>query len=144
MRDFDAEIARLNGEIAAKSREVERLEGLVQSIYASTSWRISLPVRVARRTIGFAAYQVLRWPAHMLRPLLLKFAQWGWLRRIAAGVVGKDSAMIRHARLFLFGPTQGDGEAARALALELLDRQSLRIYRRVGVVMLAQQRKEYR
>ena len=104
------EAGRLHREVASRDREVGRLHGLIQTIHRSTSWRITLPLRLIRHAarallavVFLIVYQVLRWPARFVRPLLRVMARWSWLRSLALRITGSDSRLTAHARLFLFG-----------------------------------------
>nr|WP_321986241.1 hypothetical protein [uncultured Lichenicoccus sp.] len=59
----DAEIARLHAIIAAQHSEMQSLGTAIVALYASFSWRVSRPVRVASRSIR----RILRAPAAVRR-----------------------------------------------------------------------------
>jgi hypothetical protein len=111
----DTEVARLNAEVAG-------LHERIRAMHLSTSWRITRPLRGAKRAVrrpgkavGRAVYFVLRWPARAIRPLLRWLARWSWVREMAARIVGTDTVLGRHARLFLFGaPPAPEGECEDA------------------------------
>ena len=147
MHALQAEIVRRNEDVAAHLREVERLHEVIHSIYGSTSWRISSPLRGAKRiaqargrVIAAGAYQLLRWPARLLRPIFRKVVQWGWLRAKVVGVVGKDSALVRHSRLFLFGlppVEETSAEPVDHVQADQLNRQATRVYRQIHAALQA-------
>ncbi len=104
------EIGRLHREVALRDQEVGRLRGLIRAVQRSTSWRITLPLRLSKRAVRamvattfFIAYQMLRWPARFVRPSLRLMARWSWLRSLAVRITGPDSRLTAQARLFLFG-----------------------------------------
>lgn len=95
---------------AAQEREVLGLRNEIGRLHRSSSWRITLPLRLVMRgaratmvTLGWIAYNLLRSPARLARPLLRLMAKPKWLRSLAVRVAGVDSALTRHTRLFLFG-----------------------------------------
>ncbi|WDS35636.1 hypothetical protein [Pseudoxanthomonas sp.] len=133
--------------LGASHAEVWRLGGLIQAVHASTSWRVSWPLRASKRflhagtkALAGLGYRVLRWSARMLRPSLRWIAQLRWLRRIVVAVIGEDSALIVRARSFLFGASQaidlpgGMSEPDGPDVLESLDRQGARIYQHIHAV----------
>ncbi|TMN19317.1 FkbM family methyltransferase [Pseudoxanthomonas sp. X-1] len=117
--------------------EALRLQAGISALHASTSWRLTKPLRAAKRlsrvgsrACAVAAYQCLRWPARACRPMLRGVARWGWLRHAVVKVIGKNSLLINKGRLFLFGSVAGaPQEASQPIALETLDWQAARIYR---------------
>jgi len=81
------------------------------AMQASRSWRLTAPFRVMCREAGKAiraarraALGGLRPVARALRPALRKLAKIRVARKWMVGTLGKDTAIIRHGRLFLFGP----------------------------------------
>ncbi len=105
------EIGRLHREVVFRDQEVSRMHGLIQAIQRSNSWRITFPLRIAKRgarviigAVYRVSYHLLRWPAHLCRPLLRLLARWSWLRTRAVRIAGPDSKLTTHTRLFLFGP----------------------------------------
>ncbi len=147
MHGLGVEIVRLHSEIAAKGGEISRLNELVQSIYSSTSWRISWPVRACKRAaqalsrmVGFLAYRTFRSTTNFLRALLRWIAQWRWLRSVAVGVAGKNSRLVQRARLFIFGAKMSDSQALELFESKpavSLGNDSQRIYLRIQAVLLA-------
>ena len=105
------EVGRLHHEVLSRDREVARLHALIQMIQGSISWRVTFPLRLAKRGasalvsgVFLVGYHLLRWPARLVRPLIRWMARWPWLRSLAVRMVGVDSRLTKHARLFLFGP----------------------------------------
>ncbi|WP_203225046.1 FkbM family methyltransferase [Novilysobacter arseniciresistens] len=105
-----AEMTRVLVELAARSQEILRLDTELRSILGSTSWRITAPGRAVRRLSISAArftkragYLMARGPARFMRPALRAIAMWPGVPEFAAGIVGRDSAIAHHTRLFLFG-----------------------------------------
>lgn len=123
--DLKNEITRLHREVKFRDREVERLHGLIQVILRSFSWRVTLPLRFAKRgalammgTIRRIIYQLLRWPARAIRPLLRLMARWSWLRSLGTRIAGENSRLTLLTRAFLFGAdvtaqTHGSPDAQR-------------------------------
>lgn len=106
-KNLNTEVGRLHYEVARRDREVARLRGLIQTIYRSTSWRASAPLRLIRRV----GYQPVRLLARAARPLLRQVAAWRFVRGAGVRVLGSDSRFVRHVRLFLFGANNpGSGE----------------------------------
>jgi FkbM family methyltransferase len=131
-----------DSQVVNQALEIERLNNLVASIYASTSWRISWPLRatkLALRAIGriasAGAYRAVRAIVRPLRPWLRRAAQWEWLRRPFVALLGRDSALISRARLFLVGevphPLEAAGSASGHDPAHYLDWQSSRVYRQI-------------
>ncbi|WEN14950.1 FkbM family methyltransferase [Rhodanobacter sp. AS-Z3] len=123
------EIGRLHREVAFRDQEVSRLRGLIQMIQRSVSWRITRPLRWMRRgvhvaisTIFRGIYHLLRWPAHLCRPLLRLMARWSWLRTSATRIAGPDSRLTTYTRLFLFGasPAERLGEPSETSQPQML------------------------
>lgn len=127
VRGLRSEIARLHHEVALRDNEVGRLHAFIQMFHRSFSWRITLPLRLAKRgarasmvMLGRILYHLLRWPGHFVRPLLRLLARWQWLRSLAVRVAGVDSTLATHTRLFLFGkmpevePHQEPGDAGKS------------------------------
>lgn len=80
------------------------------AIQASHSWRLTAPLRMMRRatgkvihSAGRGTFKALRPIARALRPTLRKLAQSRAARKAVVATLGKDAAIIRHGRLFLFG-----------------------------------------
>jgi FkbM family methyltransferase len=106
----DSEAKRLHEEIRLRDVEIAHSHELIRAVHHSTSWRVTRPLRWSKRAIrrlakaaGRVAYVVLRWPARGARPLLRWSARSSWIRAVAGRVVGTETALGRHARLFLFG-----------------------------------------
>lgn len=107
-----AELRRLHEEIQLRDAEISRLVQRIAAIHQSISWRITRPLRWAKRaarrmarTILRVGYRIMRWPARGARPLLRWMARASWVRTTTARLVGRESALGRHGRLFLFGET---------------------------------------
>jgi len=144
------EVGRLHYEVAGRDREIFRLNELIQAIHRSTSWRVTWPLRLlmrgARKSVkgtSRALYQLLRWPAHLARPLLRWMANWSWLCSLVTRVVGTDSRLARQARLFLFGAShieqmQGEPEGQHADAP--MTRQAGRVLEEIQQAKNRQQR----
>ena len=108
--ELHAEVGRLHHEVLIRDREVVRLHEFIRLIHASISWRITFPLRVARRgasallsAVLRVGYGLLRWLAHLVRPLIRWLARWSWLRSVAVRILGSNSKLTVTARLFLFG-----------------------------------------
>ncbi|MEY2160046.1 MULTISPECIES: FkbM family methyltransferase [unclassified Rhodanobacter] len=137
------ETDRLHREVASRDREVGRLHGLIQTIHHSTSWRITLPLRLIRRAarallavVFLIIYQVLRRPARFVRPLLRVMARWSWLRSLALRITGPDSRLTAQARLFLFGaaPATHLHEQLETKQLDVpLTRQATRVLEEIQI-----------
>ena len=103
------EIGRLHYAVADRDKEIARLNAILQAVYRSHSWRVTAPLRVLRHAprlihgVRGAAYQLLRRPAHLAKPLLREVVQWSWLRSSLVAITGRDSKIVVKARLFLFG-----------------------------------------
>lgn len=107
---LESEIEHLYREVKFRDREVDRLHGLIQMVLRSVSWRVTLPLRFAKRgalatidVIRRITYQVLRWSARAIRPLLRLMARWPWLRSLGIRIAGENSRLTLFTRLFLFG-----------------------------------------
>lgn len=131
-----------DSQLVNQALEIERLSDLVASIYASTSWRISWPVRATKlalqaigRTASAGAYRAIRGVVRPLRPWLRRVVHWKWLRRPFVALLGRDSALIGRARLFLVGevrhPLDAAGSHSRVDPAHYLDWQSSRVYRQI-------------
>lgn len=102
-REFQAQLARQTNAIAVLEVEIEDLR-------RSHSWRMTAPLRAIRRVLDTSLYgawrfarPILRPVAHSMRPTLRQVSQFVVLRRLAGIVFGRQSIVMRHARLFLFG-----------------------------------------
>jgi FkbM family methyltransferase len=120
LTDAHLELRRLHEQVHLRELEISRLLRRVNAIHRSTSWRITYPLRWAQRFAKRMAmmglrvgYPVLRWPARGARPLLRWAARAPWVRAAAARLVGRESMLGRHGRLFLFG---GPPDTERDLA----------------------------
>lgn len=109
-----AEVSSLENEIAARDREVVRLQESICEIHRSTSWRITRPLRLVSRGARMAAKgglhvlcKLARRSAHFARPCLRRLVQWAWLRSLVVRLLGADSGLVGRARLFLFGAIPG-------------------------------------
>lgn len=122
-----AEIQRLQGETA-------RLYSLIQLIHHSLSWRITAPLRWIKRHArrvarvpARAAFRMLRWVAHLLRPLLRLIARWPWMRAAMFRLLGAESPLAARVRLFLFGPAPMADTGASLSDLPPMTRRAARI-----------------
>lgn len=107
---LQTQVGRLHQDVLIRDREVLRLHEFIRLIQASISWRITFPLRVARRgasallsAVLRVGYGLLRWFAHLVRPLIRWLARWSWLRSVAVRILGRNSKLTVNARLFLFG-----------------------------------------
>lgn len=128
------EVSRLHYAVAARNQEIGRLNAALQLINESTSWRVTAPlravgraVRVLRRFGRGLAYQILRWPARLVRPLLRKIVQWPWLRSSAVAIAGHESRIVVKARLFLFGAPPSARAKGAILSEVPLTRSAIRV-----------------
>jgi FkbM family methyltransferase len=120
-------------EIRARDQVIAELSGTVRALHASTSWRITAPLRAAttwiRTLVRISArgvFQLLRPPARMARPLLRKLARIAWLRASAGILSGARARAAAHVRLFMFGPGRSD-DVAQAPSQDRLSRSSRRV-----------------
>jgi FkbM family methyltransferase len=98
----------------------QELQIRLRIITASRSWRITAPLRLAGRNLRrFRAFTTratlagLRPLAHLARPGLRTLAQRRPARSLAVGVFGRNSRLVKSARLFLFGaPAAAHSHAA--------------------------------
>ncbi|MEO7148571.1 MAG: FkbM family methyltransferase [Rhodanobacteraceae bacterium] len=113
MRAQSNEIARLRQEYRDNSAEHARVQAAFEQIRGSHSWRLTVPLRIARRCIGAVrrgmlrgTKAVLRRPARALHPTLRRLAFQPRAHRMALVVLGgRDSWLARRVRVFLFEPT---------------------------------------
>lgn len=103
------EIAEWSSAVAREHAQYEACSVELARTYASHSWQITAPLRAARRLLSgshgvrWAVKAVLRPPARALRPAMRKLSQHEAARRFVIATLGRDSTVVRHARLFLFG-----------------------------------------
>jgi FkbM family methyltransferase len=128
------EANRLQGEVESRDFEVARLRGLIRTMQCSASWRVTSPLRSAKRGIRrltdiicCAAYHLLRWPARMMRPLIRLMARWEWLRSLAVRIAGPDSRLTMRASLFLFGDVPRDKPSGVMHPDEFLTKQAAQV-----------------
>jgi FkbM family methyltransferase len=83
----------------------------IAAMQASRSWRLTAPLRGLRRVCGKAkraakrhAVVCLRPVARSLRPALRRLSRNNTARRLVVGALGREAMVVRHGRLFLFGP----------------------------------------
>jgi FkbM family methyltransferase len=121
-------------EIAARDHEIGRLNAAFQAMHRSTSWRVTAPLRALARAVRILhragsrlAYQILRWPARLVRPLLRRIVLWRWLRSLAVGFAGSESRIVVKARLFLFGAPLSAHAQAAILPEAPLTRSAIRV-----------------
>jgi FkbM family methyltransferase len=130
----DQEVGRLHYAVEARNQEIGRLNAALQLIHQSISWRVTAPLRALGRAVRALqrfgrrlAYQILRWPARLVRPLLRKIVQWPWLRSSAVAIAGHESRIVVKARLFLFGAPPS-AQAKGAILPEMpLTRSAIRV-----------------
>ncbi|AND71074.1 hypothetical protein ATSB10_36200 [Dyella thiooxydans] len=110
VEQLGGEVERLTAEVQLRERELGRLRLANAEIQASTSWRVTYPLRLLRRTARALprlgrrlAYHVLRWPARLLRPILRFLARSEGLCALCLRAAGPDSWLTARTRLFLFG-----------------------------------------
>lgn len=104
--ELQLQLVRANARTHELQVEIARMR-------ASHSWVVTAPLRGLRRAISRSAWQLtkmtLRPAARALRPWLRTLSRHDVLRKPVVGALGRDSALVRHARLFLFGqPVQAD------------------------------------
>lgn len=124
-RNMEREIARLQAEIKGSGEEVSRLQeewrdnarareqlrGALEQMRTSRSWKLTAPLRAAGKIARVALHgckrgikAVLRRPARALRPRLKRLAFNPRAHGLAMSLLGgRDSALIRRLRIFLFG-----------------------------------------
>ena len=95
---------RLTAELAAVREERERLTAELSQVYASTSWRVSAPVRFLGRAVqGLATY--VRWTPHRnqkapIIPFIKSVMQKAWWavrhRRLPMSITAWRTALYRH------------------------------------------------
>ncbi|HRT27768.1 MAG TPA: hypothetical protein P5573_06620, partial [Syntrophales bacterium] len=73
----------LQSERDAFQKQTTELQALLQAVYNSTSWRITAPMRRAKRLlmkvlpgIRRVSVEAVRLPSRLVRPVLAKTAQW--------------------------------------------------------------------
>lgn len=138
------EVGRLHHEVLFRDQEISKLSELIQRVQSSISWRVTAPLRFGRRAVGVLSrmvlkviYLILRWPFRLVRPLLRRMARWPWLSSLVVGVVGHNSWLAIHARLFLFGATtNSEIEEMRAVAssVEPMTKQATRVLEEIQVL----------
>lgn len=112
LRGHQAEVARLQQEYRHMSAEREELLSALAQMRTSRSWRLTRPLRSASRGVSTAKgvlkrgiKSVLRPVARGLRPAMRRLVHLPVARRpVLALVGGRDSAIARRVRVFLFGP----------------------------------------
>ncbi|MGN6312920.1 MAG: FkbM family methyltransferase [Rhodanobacteraceae bacterium] len=124
---------RQREEIRTRDQVITSATEALRAMRASMSWRITAPLRWVsvktrrvRLPVRRAAFILLRPPARMARPLLRKLARVAWLRASANVVLGRNSRIAAHARLFLFGSRPADGPP-RSMEEGQLSRSSRRV-----------------
>lgn len=144
--DLEHEVGRLHFEVLIRDQEVTRLQKLAKSVFDSTSWRLTSPLRVVKRgmqnflrLLFWCVFQIVRGPARLFRPFIRAIARWRWVRSAAIRIVGRDSPLVQHARMFLMvgvpNVEGSKGEAAAGPSKPLSGRASLildEIYRLRG------------
>ncbi|MGH8165192.1 MAG: hypothetical protein ACREP1_12745, partial [Rhodanobacteraceae bacterium] len=88
------------------------VQAAFEQMRGSHSWRLTVPLRVTRRGVGVVrrtmvreTKAVLRRPARALRPTLRRLAFHPRTHRVALVLLGgRDSALARRVRAFVFGP----------------------------------------
>lgn len=123
----DLELNRLQAVIELRDQELGRFQAMIEAIQRSASWRVTYPLRFAKRTarmlsrlIRRMAYAFLRPVARMVRPCLRWLARSERLCSLCARVAGSDSWLASRTRLFLFGAPAVEG----AVAEQILDERS--------------------
>ncbi len=82
----DAERARLESALEDSRRQLARAQGLIEEIYASTSWRITRPIRAAREALDRLHRRSIRLPS------------FGGLTRADPPLELRDEVIIQAAR----------------------------------------------
>lgn len=114
---LQSEVGTLIGRLGLAEREKQglkieiiRIQEELARILASHSWRLTRSLRVARRALAalrrdlrHVGKMVMRPVFRALRPALRKLSRNEAARKLATGVMGRNSAVTRRARLFLFG-----------------------------------------
>ena len=106
--ELQQEVGRLHFEVLARDQEVARLHKLAKTVFESTSWRVTSPLRFVKcgvksflRFLLRCVFQIARGPARLFRPFIRSMARWNWVRSTATRVIGQDSPLVQHARMFL-------------------------------------------
>lgn len=107
---LQGEVGRLHHEVVFRDNEIVGLRKTIHDFQVSMSWRATYPLRFCKRN-GVAVakkargvgYALARGLAHVLRQPMRFIARSHAVRALAVRVIGIDSSLTKHARLFLFG-----------------------------------------
>lgn len=109
-QDLLAQLAARTTRAGELEIEIIRIREELARMLASHSWKLTRPLRVARRALAalrrdlrHVGKTVMRPVFRAVRPALRNLSRNEVARKLATGVMGRDSAVIRRARLFLFG-----------------------------------------
>ena len=110
-RALEGQLAAINTGLSHLKHEHEAARAEIAAMHASRSWRLTAPLRGLRRVCGKAkraakrrAVICLRPVARSLRPTLRRLSRNNTARRLVVGALGREAKVVRHGRLFLFGP----------------------------------------
>lgn len=107
---LSAEREQLQARTASLSAERDDLRARQAALLSSHSWAVTAPLRGARRASAMVrhgmrrvARAALRPLFHAMRPAMRRLSQNGFFHASAVAMLGRNSRITQHARLFLFG-----------------------------------------
>jgi len=110
-RALEEQLAAISARLSHLKHEREAARAEIAAMRSSRSWRLTAPLRGLRRVCGKAkraakrrAVICLRPVARSLRPTLRRLSRNNTARRLVVGALGREAKVVRHGRLFLFGP----------------------------------------
>lgn len=111
-------------ELSQVTAERNRIQQELQQIHDTTSWRVTAPMRAAKKMlvhnggVSGLARRAITLPLRWCKPMLQALAQNERLRRPLVAAIGRDSALVNRFRTFLFGQAIGHPLAAPLAGLE--------------------------